>query len=145
MYALINDIESYPSFVPWCTHARVDSRSESEIVATLGVKRAMLHTEFTTRNTLEPERAVHLRLIAGPFSNLEGSWHLTPIGDAGTRIDFELRFKFSNVVMSALLEPLFESTAGSLVDAFVARARQVDGASASRPPSQPQPQPPHER
>lgn len=126
MYALINDIESYPSFVPWCTHARVESRTDTEIVATLGVKRALLHTEFTTRNTLEPERAVHLQLLSGPFSSLEGSWRLTPIGDAGTRIDFEMRFKFANAVMSAVLEPLFENTAGSLVDAFVVRARKID-------------------
>jgi ribosome-associated toxin RatA of RatAB toxin-antitoxin module len=125
IYALINDIEAYPRFVPWCTRAVIESRSEREIVATLGVRRGPLHTEFTTRNTLEPGRSVTMEHLRGPFKLLHGIWRLTPIGDAGTRIELTLRFAFANRLTAAVFEPMFEETAGSLVDAFVARARTV--------------------
>jgi len=123
MYALINDIESYPEFVPWCSWARVDSRSDSEIVATLGVRRGLLHTEFTTRNVLEADHRVLMHLERGPFTALEGTWTLTPVGDLGTRVELELRFAFDSSFAAAIFEPLFEDTAASLVDAFVVRAR----------------------
>lgn len=125
IYALINDIEVYPQFVPWCTRAVIESRSEREIVATLGVRRGPLHTEFTTRNTLDPGRSVVMEHLRGPFKALHGIWTLTPIGDAGTRIELTLRFAFANRLTAAVFEPMFEETAGSLVDAFVARARTV--------------------
>ncbi len=125
LYVLLNDIEAYPRFVPWCTRAVVESRSEREIVATLGVRRGPLRTEFTTRNTLDPGRSVAMEHVRGPFRMLQGLWTLTPIGDAGTRIELAMRFAFANPLTAAVFEPMFEETAGSLVDAFVARARTV--------------------
>jgi ribosome-associated toxin RatA of RatAB toxin-antitoxin module len=123
MYALINDIESYPQFVPGCTHAHVESRSAREIIATLGVRRGLLRTEFTTRNELDPEQRIHMSLVRGPFRVLEGEWLLTPINATGSRIELSLRFAFSNPLTGAVFEPLFKETAAALVDAFVARAR----------------------
>jgi len=125
VFPLIDDVERYPEFVPWCTRARVESRTDREIVATLAVRRGPLRAEFTTRNELEPDRAVRLHLVRGPFSVLEGQWLLTPIGSTGCRIELQLRFAFATPLSSALLEPVFEHTAASLVDAFVARARSL--------------------
>jgi ribosome-associated toxin RatA of RatAB toxin-antitoxin module len=125
MYALINDIERYPEFVPWCTAARVESRKESEIVATLNIKRGPLRAEFTTRNLLEPGKRVLMQFVSGPFRVLEGLWTLTPLGELGCRVELEMRFEFANRVAGALFEPLFEDTAASLVDAFVKRARET--------------------
>ena len=127
IYALINDIESYPRFLPWCTHAVIESQSASEIVATLGVGRGVLHIEFTTRNSLQPHSAVTMKLVKGPFKSLAGGWQLTPIGAAGCRAELRLQFAFSSAVAATIFEPWFESTAASLVDAFVKRARVVYG------------------
>lgn len=125
MFALINDIERYPQFVPWVTHAQIQSRSERQIVATLSIKRGALHTQFTTRNTLEPESRIGLELVKGPFQELSGEWRLTPIGTEGCKVELNLRFAFTNRIAAVVLEPLFESTAATLVDAFVARARAM--------------------
>jgi ribosome-associated toxin RatA of RatAB toxin-antitoxin module len=124
LYALINDIESYPQFLPWCSHASVESRPPGEIVATLGVRLGALQGEFTTRNTLEPERSVRMQLVSGPFRALEGLWLLTPV-EAGCRVDLTMRFAFKNSLTGLLFEPKFAETVGSLVDAFVARARAL--------------------
>jgi ribosome-associated toxin RatA of RatAB toxin-antitoxin module len=126
MFALINDIESYPAFVPGCTHARVESRSPTEIVATLGVKKGPMQAEITTRNSLEHDRRVIMSLVQGPFKELEGEWTLTPVGENGCRVDLSMRFAFKNAMSAIIFEPLFEQTAASLVDAFVARARALD-------------------
>jgi ribosome-associated toxin RatA of RatAB toxin-antitoxin module len=123
VFALINDIESYPQFLPWCTHARVLSRSPTEIIATIGVRQGALHGEFTTRNTLEPVRSIRLELVSGPFRTLQGEWCLTPIEAQGCRVELTMRFAFSNRLTGVLFEPMFAETIGSLVDAFVARAR----------------------
>jgi ribosome-associated toxin RatA of RatAB toxin-antitoxin module len=125
MYGLITDIERYPEFVPWCTAARVESRNESEVVATLTIKRGPLRAEFTTRNVLEADKRVLMQFVSGPFRVLEGLWTLTPLGEVGCRVELEMRFEFANRVAGALFEPLFEDTAASLVDAFVSRARHL--------------------
>lgn len=122
LYALINDVESYPLFLPWCTHARVESRTPQQIVATIGVRQGALHGEFTTRNTLEADRSVQMRLVSGPFRTLEGQWLLTPV-EAGCRVDLSMRFAFRHALTGLLFEAKFAETVGSLVDAFVARAR----------------------
>ena len=126
MFALINDIERYPAFVPGCTHARIESRTADEIVATHGEKKGPQQTEITTRNRLEQARRVTMSLVQGPYKELEGVWALTPVGEGGCRVDRDMRFAFRNPMSAVLFEPLFEQTASSLVDAFVARARTLD-------------------
>jgi ribosome-associated toxin RatA of RatAB toxin-antitoxin module len=125
LFALINDIESYPQFLPWCTHARVLSRSPTEIVATIGVRQGGLQGEFTTRNTLEPDRRIDMSLVSGPFRTLEGEWRLLPIDPEGCRVELTMRLAFSHRLTALLFEPKFAATIGSLVDAFVARARSL--------------------
>ena len=126
MFALINDVERYPEFVPGCTHARVESRTDTEIVATMGVRKGPMQAEITTRNTLETDRRITMTLVRGPFSELEGVWTLTPVGSDGCRVELFMRFAFGNRMSAMLFEPIFEQTATSLVDAFVARARTLD-------------------
>jgi ribosome-associated toxin RatA of RatAB toxin-antitoxin module len=123
VYQLVDDIERYPEFVPGCTAAEVLERSDQVVVARLAVRRGLLHTEFTTRNQLDPDRSVHMELVEGPFKVLEGSWQFSPVASNGCRIDFRLRFQFANPLKSALFEPLFEQAQTDLVRAFVARAQ----------------------
>lgn len=130
MFELINDIACYPQFVPWCSRAEVLERTDQQIVARLTIRRGLLHTRFTTRNCLTPDRSIAMQLVEGPFKTLEGLWTLGPIAgpDAaplGCRVELEMKFQFANVVTATLLEPVFEQTVAQLVDAFVRRARSL--------------------
>jgi ribosome-associated toxin RatA of RatAB toxin-antitoxin module len=125
VYQVVEDVERYPQFVPGCTEAKVLERSATEMVARLAVRRGPLRTEFTTRNRLEPGRSMQMDLVDGPFRMLEGKWSFTPVASNGCRIELSLRFQFSNLLKSALFEPLFEETAASLVRAFVIRAQSM--------------------
>ena len=128
MLELINDIESYPQFVPGCTGARVLARQADRIEARLDVGRGPVRTAFTTRNRIEPGRVV-MELIEGPFRSLDGTWTLVPVTAAdgttplGTRVALDLTFEMAGGLAGLALGPLIERTATSLVDAFVRRAR----------------------
>ena len=128
LFDLINDIDSYPSFIPWCSRAKVISRSDREIVATIGVQRGPLQSEFTTRNELEPDNRILMHLVDGPFKMMEGEWHLTPIAvneGTGCRVQLTMKFAFKNALTAVLFEQKFAETASALMDAFVARARTL--------------------
>jgi ribosome-associated toxin RatA of RatAB toxin-antitoxin module len=128
LFDLINDIENYPSFIPWCSRAKVLSRSEREIVATIGVQRGPLQSEFTTRNELVPDTRILMHLVDGPFQMLEGEWLLTPIAlneGTGCRVQLTMKFAFKNALTAVLFEQKFAETASALMDAFVARARTL--------------------
>jgi ribosome-associated toxin RatA of RatAB toxin-antitoxin module len=125
VYRLVEDVARYPEFVPGCSSSEVLSSGEHEMVARLAVRRGPLRTHFTTRNRLDPGRGVHMELVDGPFKVLDGQWQFTPVGQNGCRIEFRLRFQFSNALKARLFEPLFEETVTELVRAFVRRAQAV--------------------
>jgi ribosome-associated toxin RatA of RatAB toxin-antitoxin module len=127
VFGLVNDIASYPLFVPGCSSTTILSRTEREIVARLVVHKGPLSTELTTRNILKPFTEMRMELVDGPLRSLSGVWSFTPVGEGGCRIELQLQFQFSNPLKAALLEPLLESTASSMVHAFVARAQQHGG------------------
>jgi ribosome-associated toxin RatA of RatAB toxin-antitoxin module len=127
MFALVEDIERYPDFVPWVTRAELVSRSENEVIGRLEMRRSGLRERFTTRNTLAPPRQITLTLVDGPFRTLEGHWTFDPIADRGTKVGLHVRFEFANPMLSVLLSRSFEKNCSELVDAFIARARAVYG------------------
>jgi len=125
MFALVEDIERYPQFVPWVSGAELIKRTSGEVVGRLEMERGGFKEKFTTRNLLNPPSAMDLKLVDGPFKLLEGRWSFEPIADRGTRISLSIRFEFANPMLSLLLSKSFEKSCSELVDAFVARARSV--------------------
>jgi ribosome-associated toxin RatA of RatAB toxin-antitoxin module len=127
MYALVNDIEAYPQFLPWCRRARVLSRDEDEVRATIEFAKGHIHKSFTTRNRLQPNKMIEVRLITGPFRRLDGFWRFDRLGPGASRVCLDLEFEFANMVLSLAVGPVFNQIANTLVDAFVKRAPQVYG------------------
>ena len=130
MFALVTDVANYPQFLPWCDQASVLSQDDHGVVAQIGISFAGIRQVFTTRNEHVAGRKVDIHLVSGPFSNLDGHWSFTPVGDAGQRacrVDLELQYGFQNIALAALVGPVFDKIAGSMVDAFVKRAEQVYG------------------
>ena len=130
MFALVTDVKRYPEFLPWCDSADVIEEQADGMLARLGLSFGGIKQAFTTRNTHQPDREVHMSLVEGPFSQLEGTWTFTPLGDGSQRackVEFRMRYGFSNVALAAVVGPVFDRIAGSLVDAFVKRADAVHG------------------
>ncbi len=130
MFALVTDIEHYPQFLPWCDHGEVLELNDDGMLARVGMAISGLRQSFTTRNTHEADRKVLMELVDGPFSQLDGVWAFTPLGDGTLRackVEFTLSYGFSSSALAALVGPVFDKIAGNLMDAFVKRADQVYG------------------
>jgi ribosome-associated toxin RatA of RatAB toxin-antitoxin module len=130
MFDLVVDVEHYAEFLPWCDQARAVERDEHGMLAEIGIAFAGIHQKFTTRNTHVPGREVNVKLVSGPFSDLDGHWTFTPVGEPGEhacRIDLELKYGFRNMALAALVGPVFDKIASTMVEAFVKRAGQVYG------------------
>ena len=130
MYALVVDVPRYPQFLPWCDHASAQTQPDDSVLAELGISFSGIRQTFSTRNTQQPGRSVVMRLVSGPFSQLQGEWRFTPLGDAAQRacrVELDLSYGFSNGALAALVGPVFDKIAATMVDAFVKRAEQVYG------------------
>lgn len=128
MYSLVNDIESYSMFLPWCSASEVIKRSDREMVARLQIAFRGIRKSFTTRNRLTPHERVSMTLIDGPFSELSGAWAFKPLRQDACWISLDLRFDFSSAAAGRIVGPVFKHIADSLVDSFVKRAGQAHGA-----------------
>lgn len=127
MYNLVNDVESYGEFLPYFEKSIVHHRDEDEVQATLVVSAAGMQKSFTTRNRLQKNKMIEIRLVDGPFSHLEGFWRFdeTPVG---CLISFDLEFQFSSRMIAMLLEPFFEQVTNRMLDAFCTRAEEIHAA-----------------
>lgn len=128
MYDLVNDIEKYGEFLPYFEKSVIHHRDEDEVQATLVVSAAGMHKSFTTRNRLQPNKMIEIRLVNGPFSHLEGFWRFdeTP---KGCMVSFDLEFQFSSRMMAMVLEPIFEQVTQKMLEAFCDRAQVLHGSS----------------
>ena len=120
-YALVEDIESYPSFLPWCASAQVQERVPGRTVATIALAAKGLRQSFTTENANTPGRAIDMRLLEGPFRHFRAQWRFTPLGENAAKVEFSLEYEFSSRLVSAALGPLFGRMADSTVEAFARR------------------------
>ena len=133
MFRLVTDVARYPEFLPWCDRASVLETDAQGMVAEVGISLGGIQQTFTTRNTHSTQEegcSVGMNLVKGPFSNLNGMWRFTPVGDGTQRackVELDLQYGFSSKTLAALVGPVFDKIAASLVDAFVKRAEAVYG------------------
>ncbi|MBR9827156.1 MAG: type II toxin-antitoxin system RatA family toxin [Oceanospirillales bacterium] len=127
MFDLVNDVRSYPHFLPWCASTEVVSESDEALVATLHLSKGGLKYSFTTRNELSRPAKMDIALVEGPFSSLHGHWVFTPLSDEASKVELTLSFEFKGKLTGLAMSKVFSSVATTLVDAFVSRAEQVYG------------------
>lgn len=130
MYGLVTDVAHYPQFLPWCDHAKVLEQDANGMTAEIGIAFSGIHQTFVTRNTHVEGRRVVLKLVQGPFSNLDGEWNFSPVGDGSQRacrVELTLNYGFERATLGMLVGPVFDKIASTLVEAFVKRAQQVFG------------------
>lgn len=126
MYELVNRVELYPDFIPWCHSAKVLNRSTEAVEAELCLAQGAIKKSFTTRNHLQPYELIELRLVNGPFKHLEGHWRFRA-EPTGCQVCLDLEFEFSSSWLAVLFSPVFHQAANSLVDVFCKRAQQLYG------------------
>ena len=127
MFDLVDDIEAYSQFLPWCRTSRVLSRNDDEVRASIEISHSGINKSFTTCNRLQQGKMIEMRLLEGPFRHLEGFWRFAPLGENACKVSLDLDFEFSNRLVGMALGPVFNQIANTLVDAFCKRATEVYG------------------
>lgn len=125
MFALVDGVEEYPAFLPWCGGAEVMDRTPTSLQAKLHISYHGIRASFSTLNENVPGRSIRMRLNDGPFRKLDGAWDFTPLGDGACKIQFMLVYEFSSTVLDKVLGPVFNHIANSFVEAFIQRADQL--------------------
>jgi ribosome-associated toxin RatA of RatAB toxin-antitoxin module len=127
MFELVDRVEDYPQFLPWCGGTECHGRTDILTGATIHISYHGIKTHFSTKNTKEYPRLMEIRLTDGPFKHMDGRWMFIPLGDSACKIEFRLQYEFSNRLLEKVLGPVFNHIADTFVESFVKRAQKVYG------------------
>ncbi len=125
MFALVDAVEDYPSFLPWCGGIDLIERTDTSTTATLHINYHGIRQQFTTQNTKHFPDLMNIKLKDGPFKHLEGHWHFIALRDDACKIEFKLSYEFANVLLEKIIAPVFHHIATTFVDRFVSHADKV--------------------
>ena len=124
---VVNDIESYPVFLPWCRDAKVYNSTATSLTATVYVAIGKIKQSFTTENRMQPGRKIHMKLVDGPFRLLQGTWQFSPKNDQTSRVSLDIEFEFKNKLLKIALGRTFNHIMDSMVESFSKRAQSLYG------------------
>lgn len=129
MYDLVNDIQSYPNFLPWCSNTEIVEQNDESMIATIEISAKGLKQSFTTRNYLKPHESIEMHHLDGPFGQLKGVWTFQPSSDDqnGCDIYLDLAFEVSGGLKAKLFGMVFNKAADKLVSSFTQRAHEIYG------------------
>lgn len=125
MFELVDRVEDYPAFLPWCGGTELQHRDSQRTVATIHIAYLGIRQSFTTENSKTPPNEMRIKLRDGPFAELEGDWRFIPLGQDACKIEFRLEYTFSSRMLETVLSPVFSHITNTFVDAFVKRADEV--------------------
>jgi len=128
MYEVVNNVTAYPEFLPWCADAKILSQSGTSMEASILIKKAGVNHWFSTSNTLLKNKKIEIKLMDGPFKQLEGRWEFIEFDDHASKIILRLEFEFSHGLGKTLIAPVFTRIANTMVDSFCTRAHEVNKA-----------------
>lgn len=125
MFELVDDIDNYRLFVPFCKDSKILSRSNDKVTAELLIAKSGIAKSFTTCNKLNRPNSIELSLVNGPFSSLNGEWTFTELSDEACKIELDLEFEFSNKLATLAFAKIFNLLVESMVSAFTKRAQEL--------------------
>jgi len=125
MFDLVDRVEDYPQFLPWCGGIELHERTATRTAATLRINYHGIKSQFSTENTKEAPRLMEIRLTDGPFAHMDGGWRFTPLGETACKVEFRLHYEFSSHLLERILGPVFNHIADTFVESFVKRAQKV--------------------
>lgn len=129
MFALVDAVEDYPKFLPWCGGSSVTPQNDSTTHATVQIDYHHIKHSFTTKNIRHPPELITMSLLNGPFQSLDGHWRFTPLAENACKIEFRLHYTFAHMILEKLVGPVFFIIANNFVEAFIERADEVYGSS----------------
>jgi len=128
MFELVEHVEDYPLFLPWCAGAKTLERRTGEALVRIDINYHGVRAHFTTANRSQPPELIVIELRDGPFRRLDGTWRFRSLPPDGCKVELKLHYEFATPVLARLIGPVFGHIAHTFIDAFVRRAETVYGA-----------------
>ena len=125
MFDLVDRVEFYPEFLPWCGGASILATRDGGKTARLDIDFHGVRTHFTTDNANTPPALIVVTLTDGPFRHLHGEWRFRALAEEACKVEFELAYEFTTHILEKVVGPVFSHIANTFVDAFVRRAETV--------------------
>lgn len=125
MFTLVDRVEDYPRFLPWCGGTELLRRTDTVTAARIHINYHGIKTDFSTENEKVFPRHMLIKLVDGPFKLLNGTWEFTPLGETACKIQFALRYEFEHKLLEKALGPVFHHISNTFVDSFVKQAESV--------------------
>jgi ribosome-associated toxin RatA of RatAB toxin-antitoxin module len=125
MFVLVDHVEEYPHFLPWCGGASVKELDGTTVHATVQIDYHHIKQSFTTENVRVRPQQITMTLQHGPFKHLDGSWRFIPLSESACKIEFRLHYEFSSKLLEKMVGPVFHYIVNNFVDAFIHRAEKV--------------------
>lgn len=125
MFNLVDAVENYASFLPWCGGSEIHERTETATQATIHIRYHGIQQHFTTRNLKQYPHHMDISLVDGPFKQLTGHWHFIPLRADACKIEFRLEYVFANSLIERIIAPVFSHIANTFVDSFVKQADHI--------------------
>ncbi len=98
MYQLVDGINLYPQFLPWCRTAVEHERDADQVKASIEIAKGAVNKRFTTLNRLQKNKTIEMRLVDGPFQHLHGFWRFDELKADACKVSLDLDFEFSNKI-----------------------------------------------
>ncbi|ATG43317.1 MULTISPECIES: type II toxin-antitoxin system RatA family toxin [Phaeobacter] len=132
MYDLVADVGDYPKFLPWCSAARIRSRTplgDAEVMeADLVISFKVFRERFGSRVTLfAEEKKIDTEYLDGPFRYMKSNWAFADRADGGCDVSFYVDFEFKNAVLQGIIGVVFNEAMQRIVRAFERRAAELYG------------------
>ncbi|HEY3177410.1 MAG TPA: type II toxin-antitoxin system RatA family toxin [Casimicrobiaceae bacterium] len=125
MFELVDRVELYPKFLPWCGGTEVLKNMEHHKTARIDIDYHGVRAHFTTDNVNYRPTSIVVTLKSGPFRHLHGEWRFRALDQNACKVEFELAYEFATPLLEKIVGPVFNHIANTFVDAFVRRAESV--------------------
>ena len=124
MFQLVDSVENYPQFLPWCGSTQIIERNNDKTIASIEINYKGIRQTFTTENTKRQNQEMIIKLIDGPFKSLSGEWMFKNLDKDSCQIELKLEYEFSNVILEKLISPVFNMIANTFIDEFIKEANR---------------------
>ena len=124
MFHLVDSVENYPRFLPWCGSTQIIERDNSKTIASIEINYKGIRQTFTTENTKKQNKEMMIKLIDGPFQSLSGQWIFKNLDNNSCQIELKLEYQFSNIILEKLISPVFNMIANTFIDEFIKEANK---------------------
>ena len=129
IFALINNVEDYHKFLPWCSDSKIISDTNNKMAAEIEISKNFVNWKFSTENTYSLNKRIDIKLIDGPFNHLEGYWKFKKLDNYNTTVKLYLEYKFDSRIIELSIKPIFSKIMSSILDSFISEAFKRKGVS----------------